>query len=219
MTDTTTERAFVRLLLGNLATKWDAILISGGGNDVIDAATAGPANPPDQRLLSTPAERGNEPLQPEQYLSEPGWQTFVQHLTVVFDSLVDKRDAGVNRHVPMVFHSYAHMMPRPSPAGAGKGPWLEPAMLAFAIPLERWLSVSNVLLDRLEALLSDLIVKRRQQDPACALHLVDTRTAGLKLGNLSATGKSGDFQNEIHPTTAGYKKLGVVWRATLDTLI
>lgn len=218
MTDTSSEPIFLRLFRGKLAIKWDAILFSGGGNDLIDAASVGPTAPPDQRLLATAAERGPGPLSGDQYISQLGWTTFETHLRSVFTPLVDLRDSGVNKHVPMVFHTYAHIMPRPAPVGFGHGPWLQPAMDAFGVPTTDWLSVSDALMDRLAKLFARLIAERQTVDPACELYLVESRPAPLILGDQTATGSSGDFLNEIHPTRAGYAKLADVWRTTLDPI-
>ncbi len=38
MTDSSSQQTFRKLLAGRFAVKWDAILFSGGGNDLIDAA-------------------------------------------------------------------------------------------------------------------------------------------------------------------------------------
>jgi len=75
MTDTSTQQNFRKLLTGRFAVKWDAILFSGGGNDLIDAASVGPTEPPDLRLLATQAERGPDPASGDAYISAPGWQT------------------------------------------------------------------------------------------------------------------------------------------------
>jgi len=219
MTNTTSDPAFRNLITGPLAMTWNAILISGGGNDLIDAARLGPDQPADQRLLARPDERGAGPLQGDGYVSNPGWATFASHLKIVFDQLVDLRDSGVNKNVPLLLHAYAHVMPRPAPAGLSFGPWLQPAMLAFAVPPEDWLAVSAALMDRLVVLLQTLIADREALDPNCALHLVDTRLANLVPGEQTATKTSGDFVNEIHPTRGGYAKTGVIWRQTLDTLL
>lgn len=219
MTSTMSEPAFLRLLTGPLALKWNALLISGGGNDLIDAARIGPGEPPDMRLLATPAERGAGALQGDDYIGNPGWATFVAHLTIVFNQLIDLRDSGLNHGVPLALHSYAHVMPRPASAGFGFGPWLEPAMQAFAIPPSDWLAVSAALMDRLDVLLQKLIADRQAVQPNCALHLVDTRTAQLVVGSQTATGSSGDFINEIHPTRGGYAKVAAIWRATLDPIL
>jgi hypothetical protein len=219
MTDTTTAVAFIRLLAGRMAMKWDAILMSGGGNDLIDAAGVGPAAPPDKRLLATAAERGAGVFSGDGYISEPGWNTFAAHLGAVFNALIDRRDSGINRHVPLVLHTYAHLMPRPAPAGPGFGPWLAPALTAFAVPAADWLGVSNALVDRLALLLEKLAGARRATDPECALYVVDSRTAQLVLAEQTATASSGDFLNEIHPTRGGYNKLAEIWRQTLDQLL
>ena len=219
MSDTSRQPTFLRLLTGRLAVKWDAILFSGGGNDLIDAATVGPAAPPELRLLATAAERGAGPLSGDDYVSKPGWQTFQTHMTAVFDGIVGLRDGGINRQVPMVFHTYAHIMPRPAPVGAGHGPWLQPAMTAFGIPQGDWLAVSSALMDRLADLLAALIAVQRVADPACALHLVDSRLIPIVVGDPTADGPSGDFLNEIHPTRGGYTKLAAAWRAPLDAIL
>lgn len=214
MASTTADPIFMRLFTGKLAVTWDAILISGGGNDLIDAASVGPSADPALRLLATPAERGANPTSGDDYVSKPGWNTFASHLTAVFDRLVALRDQGPNNKIPMVFHTYANIMPRPSPVGFGKGPWLQPAMVAFQVPPADWLAVSEALMNRLATLLSLLT-----SDPTRILHLVDSRVAPLVLGDQAATGVSGDFYNEIHPTRAGYTKLAAVWRPELDAVL
>jgi hypothetical protein len=206
------------LLKGRLALRWDAILLSGGGNDLIDAAGVGPEQTPQMRLFATPQERGPGPLQPDAYVSKPGWTTFADHLTAVFDRLVQARDRDKNRGVPLVFHTYAPLMPRPAPAGLGFGPWLAPSLQRFSVPQSDWLGVATALIDRLAALLQSIVAQHTAADPNCELHLVDTRTAGLQMADAGSTGVSGDFQNEIHLTNGGYRKVGQVLRQTLDVL-
>ena len=219
MSDTSNQKTFRKLLAGNFAVKWHAILFSGGGNDLIDAATVGPAEPAHLRLLATEAERGANPASGDAYISNPGWQTFETHLTAVFDAVVAFRDSGINRHVPMVFHTYAHIMPRPAPVAPGKGPWLEPAMRAFVVPSSDWFAVSSALMDRLADLLARLIAAHQVADPGCALHLVDSRPVPVVQGDQDANGPSGDFFNEIHPTRAGYTKLASAWRVPVDQIL
>lgn len=218
MSDTSSQKTFRKLLAGNFAVKWHAILFSGGGNDLIDAATAGPNEPPHLRLLATQAERG-APASGDDYISDPGWQTFETHMTAVFDALVAFRDSGINRQVPMVFHTYAHIMPRPAAVAPGKGPWLEPAMKAFVVPSNDWLAVSSALMDRLADLFGRLIAAQRLADPGCELHLVDSRPIPVVLGDQNDTGPSGDFFNEIHPTRGGYTKLAAAWKSPVDQVL
>ncbi len=219
MTDTSTQQTFRKLLAGRFAVKWNAILFSGGGNDLIDAASVGPDEQPQLRLLATAAERGPNPASGDDYISKPGWKTFETHMKVVFDDLVAFRDSGINRQVPMVFHTYAHIMPRPAPVGLGHGPWLQPAMRAFAVPPHDWLAVSSALMDRLADLLARLMAAHLATDPGCELHLVDSRLVPLVLGDQSATGPSGDFFNEIHPTRSGYTQLAAAWQAPVNHIL
>ena len=219
MTDTSSQQTFRKLLAGRFAVKWDAILFSGGGNDLIDAAQAGPDEQPQLRLLATAAERGPNPATGDDYISNPGWQTFETHMTVVFDALVALRDSGINHQVPMVFHTYAHIMPRPAPVAPGHGPWLQPAMIAFTVPPQDWLAVSSALMDRLANLFDRLMVAHRAADPGCELHLVDSRPVPIVLGDQNATGPSGDFFNEIHPTRGGYTKLATAWQVPVDQIL
>ena len=218
MTNTSTEVQFLKLLRGLLALKWDAILISGGGNDLIDAVGSAPTGAPDQRLLRTPAERGNGPLTGADYISEPGWQVFTGHIGAVFNQLVDERDSGVNRPTPIVWHNYARVMPRPAGAGLHFGPWLLPAIDQYQVPDADRLVVSDELIRRLGALLADIVAARKAQDPDCNIHIADSQSAGLELAAAGSSDESGDWINEIHPTRNGYRKVADSYAAVLDPL-
>ena len=117
MTDTSTARVFLNLLNGNIAWKWDGLLMSGGGNDLIDAANTSPNATPDKRLLLKPGEWGNDAT-PSRYLSDAGWTTFASHMRDVVDLLLAQRDKkAINRGVPVFFHTYDYVTPRDAPAG------------------------------------------------------------------------------------------------------
>jgi hypothetical protein len=219
MTKTTTEQAFLRLLSGTIAMKWDAILLSGGGNDLIDACSAGPDNPPQQRILRTPAERGPSPASGADYVSEPGWQTFRSHIRLVFNQFVDARDRGINRTTPIVWHNYARVMPTSVGAGLGFGPWLLPSLERFQVPKADRLKLSDELIARLGALVRELVAERFARDPQCRIHIADSQSAGLVLADADATGSSGDWINEIHPTREGYRKAASAWEKVLDPIL
>ena len=218
MTNTSKEVQFLKLLRGKMALKWDALLISGGGNDLIDAIGSAPTGAPDQRLLRTPAERGNGPLSGADYISEPGWQVFAAHIGAVFNQLVDERDSGINRSTPLVWHNYARVMPRPSGAGLGFGPWLLPAIDQYQVPVADRLLVSDQLIGRLGKLVADIIAARKAKDPDCNLHVADSQSAGLELAAPDSSDESGDWMNEIHPTRNGYRKVAGAYAAVLDPL-
>jgi hypothetical protein len=219
MVDSLQSPYFCRFMAGKLAMKWHAILFSGGGNDLIEAVGALPSAPPEQRLLRTAAERGAGPLTPADYLSAPGWATFVDHIGAVFNRLIDLRDSGVNRSTPFVWHNYARVMPRPAPAGLGFGPWLLPALILYAVPPADQLGVADELLARLRVLIDELAAARQAKDAQCAVHVADSMSADIALAEADTTGVSGDWVNEIHLTRGGYQKCAGVWQQVLDPLL
>jgi hypothetical protein len=219
MTDTMRSPQFLNLLGGRLAQRWHAVLLSGGGNDLIEAAGSPPTAPPEQRLLRTPAERGADPS-PGDYISEPGWSTFAAHIDSVFSDLVAARDASpLNTRTPIVWHNYARVMPRPAGAGLGFGPWLLPSLLAFAVPDGDLLAVSDQLTSRLKTLVDDIVARRLAADPGCALFVADSMSAGIVTADAGSTGVSGDWINEIHLTREGYGKAATAWQAVLDPIL
>lgn len=218
MTDSTNQRDFLKLLRGRAAYRWDGILLSGGGNDLIDAAQAPGAGLPAQRLLLNANEwPGSIPAGAEgsAYLSEPGWTTFVTHLSEVFDQLLAERDRGINQGVPVFFHTYDFLTPRNAPAGPGLGPWLYRALNdLYGIPPQHWTAVADELLRRLRALLRDIVLQRAGRN----LHLIDT-LGTLARAQPGSQGVSGDWENEIHPTPHGYSLLAQKWRIELDATL
>lgn len=212
MTDTTRAAVFLRLLNGALQRPWSAILVSGGGNDLIEAVQAGPQQPPALRLLATQAEWRPLPGG-ERYVSEAGWTTFRDHLSAVFDALVAARDAGQAAGAPLVVHTYDFITPRNAGAGFGVGPWLFPAVQAFGIPQADWGALTAVLLRRLAALLHQIAGAA----PARNIHVVETQGV-LQPADTIDTGATLHWQNEIHPSKAGYRLLNKRWSSVVGGL-
>jgi hypothetical protein len=212
MTDSSTAQVFLNLLNGNVAWKWDALLMSGGGNDLIDATNTPPSAPIGQRLLLNPKEWGSGDS-PSRYLSDAGWTTFANHIGEVVDLLLAQRDKkDLNRGIPIFFHTYDYITPRNAPAGLGKGPWLFKAVQAFGIPPDEWNAVSDELMNRHAKLWLALETKLSNRN----VHVVDSRGATTR-AVAGTTGESKDWENEIHPTPAGYWLLARRWRPLLDT--
>jgi hypothetical protein len=217
MADTSTEPAFLNLLNGGgnekIAWKWDAILMSGGGNDLIDAALADPQAGLDARLFlradEWPASGGVE-----RYLSQAGWQTFSDHLDLVLFNLLEERDRNVNRDVPLLLHTYDFVTVRNAPAGPGFGPWLYKAMNdTYRIPAADWDALSDALIGKLQTLMKSLEKKY------AARNVIVVDTVGTLTRAVAGTsGVSGDWENEIHPTPHGYSLLAQAWRGPIDAL-
>jgi lysophospholipase L1-like esterase len=213
MTNHTTEPMFVSFLSGLQAREWTALLVSGGGNDLI-AAVQQPAGAPEwQRLLLNPAEWGPAEQGAERYLSASGWQTFSGYLTAAGAQLLALRDQGPNRGIPVLMHTYDLAVPRNAGAGAGVGPWLYTAVRAFQVPEADWQAVAAALLGRLKDLLAHLAATT----PDGSLHVIDTQGM-LSPARTSDTGATADWENEIHPTRAGYRLLAGRWSEALIAL-
>jgi hypothetical protein len=212
MANTTRSRKFLQLLNGSVAMKWDAILLSGGGNDVIDAVESTDASP-SLRLLRFQPEWGDPALGPHKYVSDPGWETLRVHLRAVFEGFITARDRGVNRDQPVILHTYDLAAPRNAPAGLGFGPWLSKAFgNAYSIPQADWNMVAEELFNRLHTLLKEFT-----QD-FVNVHLVDTIGMLTPAANDDGAATA-DWQNEIHPTRDGYQKLSDKWATLLDATL
>lgn len=209
---------------------WEAILISAGGNDLIDAVQTGPNNAAGQplpladRILLTPAEvAAVSPALagPERFVSEPGWTRLAGYLRHNFVQLVQRRDAGDSRGRPLVLHTYA--VPTARPSGIVRRPqgWLYPALQAYRIPDDSLQGVTALLFNRLRDLLMGLDQDNGDTSTRLpAVHVYDSaRLAGLVAAVTGSTGDAGDWVNEIHPNPAGYAKIGRGLGAFVDTLL
>lgn len=181
---------------------WHAILISGGGNDLIDKA---------HTLIKTRPERGDTPINgPADYCKEFAVQHFLDNIGHHYDRLAKMRGT---HHIPIVIHTYDYPTPRNAPArffGLTLGPWLYPTMQQAEIPQSDWIELSDYLFDRM----AELLLSLPAQIPD--FHVVDTRHT-LDRAALNTTGNSGDWLNEIHPNKNGYKKLADKIEAVLKT--
>ena len=191
---------------------WTGLLFSGGGNDIIDAVNQPTSNAIDDRLLLTSSEWTNAP-DGQKYISNPGWAKFSDYLTAVVKLLRQIRDSGPCKGIPIVMHTYDIAAPRDVAAGAGIGPWLFPAMRLYVIPKQEWTLAAAALLGRLQTLLNHIA----QTTADGSLHIVNSQGT-LAPAPTSSQGPTADWENEIHPTVAGYRKLSALWQPVLDAV-
>ncbi|MBL8524180.1 MAG: SGNH/GDSL hydrolase family protein [Betaproteobacteria bacterium] len=176
---------------------WHAILLSGGGNDIID--NAGKIIPPSSKAQPSRAD-------PADYCDLDALRRVLATIAKGYAAIVDLRDrAGISPCVgkPIVIHTYDLCAPRDSPARFAfltLGPWLYPAMIAAKIPQARWNDVADVVMNAL----ADKLLALPNKLPN--VHVVDTRGLLTRSTN-TAKGISNDWENEIHPTADGYRKI------------
>lgn len=217
MASISSDPQFASLLSGPLARHWDGILLSAGGNDLIDAVQLrGPGLAPAQRLLLEAAEWGDTALGAARYVSTAGWQTFAGYVQANLEHLVRLRDRGPSAGVPIFMHTYAVPTPRPAGAGLGAGPWLHPALQAYAIPEADRLPLAAHLIGRLRDL---LLACAADTTRFPALQVFDSTTVALDPAAPGSTGESGDWVNEIHLGWRGYEKIATPWARQIEAVI
>jgi hypothetical protein len=207
MVDNVREPNFVDLLCGSRKIPFHGILLSAGGNDMIDALGHKDIAKPAERLFLKPNEITGDLTKCDSYLSPAGWETFVNHIHLVFADLVKLRDStAMNKNIPIFLHTYHFPTIRDAGEPLGFGPWLFKAMLSFNIPPAIWPTLGRKLFNRFGELLNSIALKHVN------LHVFDSANlVPLTPTQPNTQGQSGDWINEIHLTKAGYAKVAVEW--------
>jgi hypothetical protein len=212
---------------GNFASFWEAILLSAGGNDLIEAAQVPPVLngspvPDDKRLFLTAAEAAALPGPPGPLLriSERGWTTLTDHLFANFKVLLERKNQGPSQASPLILHTYAMPTARPSGAGPASRGWLFPAMQAYGIAPDEMQPVCTELFTRLREFLLGLDHASGKPQALDQVFVFDS--AGLTdivPATPGAVGISGDWVNEIHLTAAGYRKMALPFGGFIDAVV
>jgi lysophospholipase L1-like esterase len=209
MEDITVNQEFFRYLANNGGRRWSAIFLSGGGNDLIDAAwdAAGQTS----HILVRPANPGSiDQTNLRSLINRDALDALLNYIKINVAHIVSRRDSddSNSKNVPIIMHTYA--LPRPRDAGVKflgirRGPWLYPAFKWLGISEVLWLDLSRILLEELAGCIKSLAMPH--------LHVVDTlsRTTTMVPASVGSTGSSNDWENEIHPNASGYRKLAATW--------
>lgn len=180
------------------AWEWDGILLSAGGNDIIDAALA-----PDGILQAC-----DIPASYRDFIDDSAMDALKDHLDHHFRHLVSLRDTAeieANRAIPIFYHTYGYPMPRNAPASIA-GPWLYKAFKQKDIHPQFSKELSDALMNELADLLRGFITI------SANLQLVDTlKQVSLDLAHVDSHGSSGDWLNEIHLNNTGKDKFAKYW--------
>lgn len=186
-----------------LGHRWDAILLSGGGNDLLDNA----------KHIIKPLPAGQTAADPAAYCDQAVLDQTLDGITRGYTRIVAWRDRKASScpGCPIVTHTYDWATPRDAPARFFglklKGPWLYKALTHAQVPEAMWIPVS----DHLIGALGDAI--RTLAASLGNFNVVDTRNT-LARAEPGSTVTSNDWADEIHPTQSGYTKLaGKIGRA------
>lgn len=190
----------------NFSTKWDAIFISGGGNDLIDLAG---------QIICTPSTGAGKHML--DYINGIELANLKLRVQQGFIKIAKLREGSENSKTPIVTHVYDYPTPRNAKAkflGLNvKGPWIYSALKQNDVPEEFWISLTDYMF---EALATAIIELSYQIDN---FHVVSGTREALIRARLGTTGEDGDWLNEIHPTAGGYKKLADVISAEFRNIL
>jgi hypothetical protein len=188
---------------------YDAILLSAGGNDFIDAAR----DPdPGQGLLLNMA---GQPLPGDGYacVSQPAKALLENYLNTDFRQLMQAiRDDSRNQGTPVFVNRYDTPVARNAPAGPGIGPWLYTAYSKNGIDPVLWPTLTQGMFKDIGAVIDGWAAFDGN------LHVVPT-TGVLAPADPNSPGSSGDWANEIHPNASGWTKEARVWADALTQLL
>lgn len=186
-----------RWIADSAAYPLNAILLSGGGNDLIDAFP---------HLLKSPCDyTAVTPDTVADILDAGAVAKFDAFLAQSFTGIVNfvRDHGGPNANVPIFCHTYDYPTPNDSPAtilGARVGSaWMFPRLTERGVPQALWVPLADHLLEHMAGVLKGLALPD--------FHVVNT-LGTIARAELGARRESGDWSNEIHPNRSGYKKLG-----------
>lgn len=182
--------------------RWDAILLSGGGNDLIDVA--------DEIILPQGAWADMPGRRVEDYCHAAKLDALLRDVQLGYRRIAASRESAgpAARSVPMLAHTYDYVTPRDAPARFAVvtlGPWFFKAFVHRGIPRSDWIALADHLVDRLA---EGILALEHGTDPILDFHVVDTRGT-LRRSDLGSRGDNQDWQNEIHPNGGGYEKLAM----------
>lgn len=193
MTGPTESRFFKEILETRFGYKFDAILLSGGGNDVIDRLND---------VLVRPAKKN---YSVQDCLNPQSCANLLKSLEKSLLELISIRDRSrANRATPIISHSYDYITPRDLPwefAIIRLGPWAWPTLRLHGIndPVVQK-GITDFLLSAWAERLKAIAQK-------ADLFFVADTLGTLKPAAADDLTPKGDWHDEIHPSSSGLKKL------------
>jgi hypothetical protein len=201
---------FSSWLNDDLPWKFDAILLSAGGNDFIDAARDPAAG------LGILKNLALQTLPPSGHdcIDRNAVAKLVTFLDFHFGRLYDVvQNSRFHANTPIFVNNYDTPTARFAPANTGGKAWLAESYKKNSIPTHLWPDLTDSFFNDVQTTIAGWAVGRT--------NVFTVPTDGtLVPAAEGTTGSNGDWLNEIHPNAAGWRKLAAVWHAKLkDVLI
>ncbi len=195
------------------AWKFDAILLSAGGNDFIDAAR----NPdPGMGLLKNMAALAGTALAPatghDCVRADAVAALVTGYLDPNFTALYNVVQNSRHADVPIFLNNYDTPVARNAPAFPGGRAWLYEAYCKNNIPPALWPDLTDSIFNEVQTTIAGWAMGHH--------NVFSVPTDGtLVPAKASDSGSSGDWLNEIHPNRSGWAKLAVVWREAIQKVL
>jgi len=167
--------------------KYDCMLFSGGGNDLVGRDRF-------HKWLH-PYETG---MTPEQILNRQTIKAALSILQTSYEELIDARDKN-SPNTQLFFHSYDFAIPDGRRA-CWLGPWLQPGLETRKIPKTKRREVVSLFLKDFDSML-DRLAKKHE-----SVTVIQTQ------GTLA----NKDWANELHPTNSGFRKIAKVFQTEIN---
>lgn len=175
--------------------RWDGIILSTGGNDVIGPEIKG--------LLKSPSNP--KAKEPTDYLIESAVVDNFKKMKKRLNKIRNLRDKSkANTNTPIFIHTYSYLTPRNVAhqlmAWKISGPWVYPHMQSIGIiDCEIQKSIVKKLLDYFYEMLSSIA-----KEPDSNFHIIDIRTALSPVDCDPKNTPSEYWRDEIHPSSKGF---------------
>lgn len=191
--------------------RFDAILLNGGGNDLIGTGL--------QRILRKPS-RNRRTTRAEDCIDSARLERLLRKIETCYRKFIDARRASaLNSACPMLTWSYDYITPRRCGAQllglTVAGPWICPQLSAAGFASS---ALQKSITDYLLVCFKRRVLEPLALDETLNVHLVDTQgtLAPASAEDLISTG---DWADEIHPSAQGWSKLGRRIGSALDAVL
>jgi hypothetical protein len=189
--------------------KFDAILLSAGGNDFIDAAR----DPAPGKGILRNLNAMQPPASGHECVRRDAVATLVtQYLDPNFAALYEMVQATRHADIPIFLNNYDTPTARNAPAFPNGRAWLFDAYSKNGIPPNLWLDLTDSIFNDVQTTIAGWASGRAN------VHTVPT-DGNLIPASAGSTGSDGDWLNEIHPNKSGWKKLAKVWRKRIKEVL
>lgn len=184
---------------------WNMILLSAGGNDLIDALSELGQYTIADKTLSI-IKSNPEGTQYKDFINEEDLTLLLETIFSSYSVIAEYVKTTANINTPIVLHTYDYPTPNNAPAITKflgtKGPWLYRALCKKTgknVPEKYWKDISDYCFDRLADTLLAL-------NKLPNFNVINTKGL-LKRAEPNQKGESNDWRNEIHPNGDGFKKI------------